>query len=96
MSSVSLLPGARAHALRGSFGGLERNQAHFLTDGRVRLELDDEELRVLALDPQTSGGLVVGVPQQHDADWQRALAAHRVSATRIGDVVGGSGVTVTA
>ena len=96
MSAVPLLPGARAHALGGSFGGLERNQAHFLTDGRVRLDVADEELRVLALDPQTSGGLVVGVPAQHDADWQRAVQAHRVVASRIGDVVGGSGVTVTA
>jgi selenide,water dikinase len=96
MSKVPLLPGAREHALGGSFGGLERNQAHFLSDGRVRLELEDEELRVLALDPQTSGGLVIGVPAEHNADWQRAMVAHRVSATRIGDVVGGSGVTVTA
>ena len=96
MSAVPLLPGARAHALGGSFGGLERNQAHFLSDGRVRLDVADEELRVLALDPQTSGGLVVGVPAQHDADWQRAVQAHRVVASRIGDVVGGSGVTVTA
>ena len=96
MSAVPLLPGARAHALGGSFGGLERNQAHFLSDGRVRLDVADEELRVLALDPQTSGGLVVGVPAQHDADWQRAVQAHRVVASRIGDVVEGSGVTVTA
>ena len=95
MSAVPLLPGARAHALGGSFGGLERNQAHFLSDGRVRLDVADEELRVLALDPQTSGGLVVGVPAQHEADWQRAMSTHAVTATRIGEVVGGSGVSVT-
>src|SRR5439155_4871516 len=89
MSAVPLLPGARAHALGGSFGGLERNQAHFLSDGRVRLELPDEPLRVLALDPQTSGGLVVGVPSAHANDWERAMRAHSVTAARIGEVVAG-------
>jgi selenide,water dikinase len=96
MSAVPLLPGAREHALAPSFGGLERNQAHFLTDGRVRLEARDEASRTLALDPQTSGGLVIGVPQQHAREWDRAMRAHGVSATRIGDVAEGSGVTVTA
>ena len=96
MSAVPLLPGARAHALGGSFGGLERNQAHFLSDGRVRLELGDEELRVLALDPQTSGGLVVGVPRQHSEQWQRATQSHGVTAARIGEVVEGSGVVIAA
>jgi len=96
MSAVPLLPGARAHALGGSFGGLERNQAHFLSEGRVRLDVSDEVLRVLALDPQTSGGLVVGVPSAHANDWERARRAHSVTAARIGEVVGGSGVTVTA
>src|SRR5438093_2691457 len=54
MKTVPLLPGARAHALGSSFGGLERNQAHFLAEDRVRLEVMDEALRTLALDPQTS------------------------------------------
>ena len=96
MSAVPVLPGARAHALGGSFGGLERNQAHFLSDGRVRLELPDEPLRVLALDPQTSGGLVVGVPSAHANDWERAMRAHGVTAARIGEVVAGSGVSISA
>jgi selenide, water dikinase len=96
MSAVPLLPGARAHALGGSFGGLERNQAHFLSEGRVRLELADESLRVLALDPQTSGGLVVGVPAAHAAEWERAMRMHNITAARIGDVVAGSGVTIAA
>jgi len=90
------LPGAREHALDPSFGGLERNQAHFLAEGRVRLEIADEALRALALDPQTSGGLVVGVPAAHTADWERAMRAHGVAATRIGDVVAGSGVIIAA
>ena len=96
MSDVPLLPGARAHAPGTSFGGLERNQAHFLAEGRVRIDGADEALRTLALDPQTSGGLLVGVPAQHAEAWERARAAHGVSATRIGEVTEGQGVTVTA
>ncbi len=96
MSAVPLLPGALVHALGTSFGGLERNQAHFLTGGRVTLDLKDDALRTLALDPQTSGGLLVGVPAQHAEAWDRACAMHKVTASRIGEVSAGSGVTIAA
>ncbi len=96
MGDVPLLPGARQHAAGSSFGGLERNQAHFLAEGRVRLEVADEALRTLALDPQTSGGLLVGVPPQHAEAWERARRAHGVTASLIGEVVAGSGVTIAA
>ena len=96
MADVPLLPGARAHAAGTSFGGLERNQAHFLADGRVRIEGADEALRTLALDPQTSGGLLVGVPPQHAEAWDRARRDHGIEAARIGDVVAGTGVTIAA
>jgi selenide,water dikinase len=93
---VPLLPGARAHAGGASFGGLERNQAHFLDGGRVRFEGVDADLQTLLLDPQTSGGLLLGVPAPHADAWERTRAAHDVSAVRIGEVTEGSGVIVTA
>ena len=96
MTDVPLLPGARAHTAGTTFGGLERNQAHFLADGRVRIEGSDEALRTLALDPQTSGGLLIGVAPQHAEAWDRARRAHDVQATRIGEVVEGTGVTIAA
>ena len=96
MTDVPLLPGARAHTAGTTFGGLERNQAHFLADGRVRIEGSDEALRTLALDPQTSGGLLIGVAPQHAEAWDRARRAHDVRATRIGEVVEGTGVTIAA
>ena len=96
MADVPLLPGARKHSAGTSFGGLERNQAHFLADGRVRIEGSDEALRTLALDPQTSGGLLIGVAPQHAEDWDRARRAHDVQAIRIGEVVKGTGVTIAA
>lgn len=94
--AVPLLPGASEHARGASFGGLERNRAHFLEGGRVRFDGVDEVLRTLLLDPQTSGGLLVGVPAAHADAWARACTTHGVSATRIGEVTKGQGVTVTA
>ena len=94
MSDVPLLPGAAEHALGTSFGGLERNQAYFLAEGRVRANGLDERARILALDPQTSGGLLVAVAPQHAAAWDAALRAHHVTASKIGEVGEGSGVTL--
>jgi len=93
---VPLLPGALEHARGASFGGLERNRAHFVEGGRVRFDGVDDVLRTLLLDPQTSGGLLVGVPAAHADAWERARAAHGVSGVRIGEVTEGKGVIVTA
>ena len=95
-TTVPLLPGARAHAERGvSFGGLERNTAYFAAEGRVRF--DDglaAPIRRLLLDPQTSGGLLLGVPAAHAAAWDRERERHGVTAWPIGRVGPGSGVAV--
>ena len=94
-STVPLLPAARQHAATGiSFGGLERNRAYYDDGARVKFEGVDEPIRTLLLDPQTSGGLLVGVPHPHAEAWQRAMKTHEVRATEIGEVVAGSGVTV--
>ena len=96
-SAVPLLPGAQRHAEPGiSFGGLERNRAHFDDGTRVRFEGVNDTLRTLLLDPQTSGGLLVGVPHAHAEAWQRACTARGVPAHEIGEVIAGSGVTVVA
>ena len=66
--------------------------------GRVHPDriLRKNALRTLLLDPQTSGGLLVGVPAAHAAAWETARSVHTVSATRIGAVTAGQGVIVTA
>jgi len=94
--AVPLLPGAREHAADADFGGLKRNTDYFLKGERVRLVGVDEVMTTLLLDPQTSGGLLVGVPRAHADAWERACGAHGVSATRIGEVTEGEGVIVTA
>jgi selenide,water dikinase len=95
-SRVALLPGARRHAESGiSFGGLERNRSYFDDGAKVRFEGIDDALRTLLLDPQTSGGLLLGVPSAHAAAWQRACATRGVLAAEVGEVTAGNaGVTV--
>jgi len=95
-SLVPLLPGARKHAESGiTFGGLERNRAYFDDGVKVRFEDVDDVLRTLLLDPQTSGGLLVGVPSAHAEAWQRACAARGVRPVQIGEVIASSaGVVV--
>ena len=95
-SLVPLLPGARKHAESGiTFGGLERNRAYFDDGVKVRFEDVDDVLRTLLLDPQTSGGLLVGVPSAHADAWQRACAARGVRPVQIGEVIASSaGVVV--
>src|SRR2546428_321258 len=93
-NAVPLLPRARTPAERGiSFGGLERNQAYLADRRRVGFDGVDQAARTLALDPQTSGGLLVAVPAAHADEWERARAANGATATRIGEVVGGSALT---
>ncbi len=93
--AVPLLPAARQQAETGiSFGGLERNRAYFDDGARVRFDGVDDLTHTLLLDPQTSGGLLVGVPRAHADAWQRAMKTRDVRATEIGEVIAGSGVTV--
>lgn len=95
-SQVPLLPGALAHAEAGvDFGGAQRNRAHFLREDRVVLEGIDQTMEALLIDPQTSGGLLLGVPAAHAAAWSAACEKHNVTATLIGEVAAGSGVHVT-
>jgi len=95
-SAVPLLPGARTHAERGvSFGGLERNTAYYVGEGHVRFAGSvDDVTRRLMLDPQTSGGLLLGVPAAHADRWDGARERHGVTAWKVVEVVTGRGVAV--
>ncbi len=68
----------------------------FLGRGLVRTEGLDEATTRLVLDPQTSGGLLLGVPAAHRSAFERACATHRVRSWRVGEVTGGEGVLVSA
>jgi selenide,water dikinase len=78
-----------------TFGGLERNTAYYVGEGHVRFAATiDDAMKRLLLDPQTSGGLLVGVPPEHAAAWDRARDAHGVQAWKVGEATAGHGVTV--
>jgi selenide,water dikinase len=79
---VPLLPGARAAAERGvRTGGADRNFAHL--ESRVDWGKASETDRVLMIDPQTSGGLLIAVPRESVAAYVSLVPG----ATEIGEVV---------
>ena len=96
--AVPLLPGARDYAERRiTPGGLQRNTDYFLAEARVSFdESIDRALRDLLIDPQTSGGLLVGIAADAASRFEREAGNRGVRAALIGEVVAGSDVTVVA
>ena len=74
-------------------GGLNANR-EYLGDVVRANGVATEDLLPL-FDPQTSGGLLVAVPQARSAEFVRALEKHATLSSVIGEVVEGSGITVT-
>jgi selenide, water dikinase len=83
-TSIRYLPGA-AQASRDGFlpGGLKNNR-DFLGDCVGFGETVPQEFRDLLFDPQTSGGLLIGVAPEFGNDALAVLDRHGVSARRIG------------
>lgn len=93
-SSIPFVGGARKYSSLGTFpGGAFDNHAHF--SPRVTFEAAASESdRMLLFDPQTSGGLLLGVPSSSlEAFLQRARELDQ-PAWVIGDVRPGSGIFV--
>lgn len=91
---IPFISGARKYAEKGCFaGGAFDNKAYF--ESKVNFaDSIDEENQMLAFDPQTSGGLLLGVPQEKlDAFLVRAREMNQ-AAWVIGRVEAGSGVHV--
>ena len=73
-------------------GGLKNNREYF-GDRIARDGVDQEDLLPL-YDPQTSGGLLVAVPEERAQAFVRALESHDTLAAVVGEVVEGQTVTV--
>ncbi len=85
---------ARKYAEKGCFaGGAFDNKSHF--ESRVKFaDSIDEENQMLLFDPQTSGGLMLGVPQgKLNSFLARAREANQAAWT-IGSVAAGAGIHV--
>jgi len=86
-SAIEYLPGAIAASREGFHSGGLKNNRQFIGDCAVFRASVSEEFRNLLFDPQTSGGLLVAVEAAECDATLNALAARRVSARRIGQVV---------
>jgi selenide, water dikinase len=74
-------------------GGLKSNREYL--EGRAAAD-GVKEVDLLPLyDPQTSGGLLVAVPEERASEFIRSLDQHGVSGSPIGEVVGEAGIRVT-
>lgn len=91
-----LLPGALDYARQQIFpGGLGRNREYLLGDGFVRVADGLDPARVqLLFDPQTSGGLLLALPEAFGADLLDRMAAAGESCWPIGRVVAGQGIAL--
>ncbi|MDD2923431.1 MAG: selenide, water dikinase SelD, partial [Anaerolineales bacterium] len=93
---IPLLSGARQYAEKGFFpGGAFDNKGYFEAsvkfDGTI-----DEPAQMLLFDPQTSGGLLLGVPQEKLAGFKKRADELEQPIWVIGEVCAGKGIEVKA
>ena len=91
---VPLLPGALHYAEKWLFpGGSKRNADYFGQWVQTSTRVSEEQL-MLFYTPETSGGLLVAVPQPRLCDIENYLHTVRQPYWRIGEVVAGAGIVV--
>jgi len=93
--AIPFIAGARKYAEKGCFaGGAFDNKAHF--ESRVKFaDSIDEENQMLLFDPQTSGGLMLGVPQEKLDSFLARSAEAGQPLWVIGRVETGTGIRVS-
>jgi len=94
MADIPFTTGARKYAEKGCFaGGAFDNKSHF--ESKVKFaNTIDEENQMLLFDPQTSGGLLLGVPRPKlDALLARAAELNQFVRV-VGSVETGSGIKI--
>jgi selenide,water dikinase len=95
-SQIPLLSGARGYAEQGIFpGGAFDNKAH--VGGSAKFdEKIGEPAEMLLFDPQTSGGLLLGVPREKLEAFQKRAGELNQPAWVVGEVCAGQGIEVHA
>ena len=95
-AKLPFLSGARGYAEKGIFpGGAFDNKQHF--DKSVRFSKSiDEPAEMLLFDPQTSGGLLLGVPQQNLDSFKKRAEELSQPVWVIGEVRAGQGIEVSS
>lgn len=93
-SQIPFFRGARKYAERGIFpGGAFDNRNHFEPFVRFN-EVIDEPAKMLLFDPQTSGGLLLGVPAGKMDDFKKRAGELDQPVWVIGSVHTGDGIEV--
>jgi selenide,water dikinase len=91
---LPFLSGARSYAEKGIFpGGAFDNKKHFGEAVNFDKKID-EHLQMLTFDPQTSGGLLLGVPAEKLAAFQSRADELGQPIWVMGEVHGGKGIQV--
>ena len=94
--SIPLMKAAEKFALAYTFpGGASDNLLYFSPKVTVEGELSINLLTLL-YDPQTSGGLLIAVPEEKAAEFQAEADARAIPMWQIGSVTSGSGITILA
>lgn len=94
LNQIPLLDGATGYAAQFIFpGGASNNKMYFEKDVTFAPTIPDER-QWLLWDPQTSGGLLLAVPAERVADFQRICAERDQPVWVIGQVTAGSGIEV--
>jgi selenide,water dikinase len=83
VGSVPFLPGALEYARQGALPGGLHNNRDFASCAVVALHEMPQEVEALLYDPQTSGGLLITLPEPDAAELERTLEGAR----RIGRVL---------
>lgn len=94
MDDIPFMDGARHYAEEWLFparaaGNLEAYQPHIRFDADVT-----EDERMLLIDPQTSGGLLLAVPREKRADFESRMQARGEPCWFVGEVIEGNEITV--
>ena len=93
-TNIPFISGARKYAEMGCFpGGAFDNKMHFESKVQFAAEMDEPE-QMLLFDPQTSGGLLVGVPQAKLESFIARAKELDQFIWVIGEVSQGSGIQV--
>jgi selenide,water dikinase len=92
--SIPLMKAAEKYAYAYTFpGGASDNQLYFSPKVTVEGNLSIN-LQTLLYDPQTSGGLLIAVPEAKAAEFQAEADARKIPMWQIGSVTPGSGITI--
>jgi selenide,water dikinase len=96
MSAIPLVSCARKYALIYTFpGGASDNRLYFEPQVQFAQEISEDQ-RMLLFDPQTSGGLLLAVPEEKLSLFRRSAEAADTPTWEIGLIEAGSGIQVLA